>query len=62
MKASLIVFFVTVLSIVLKTFLITATALVTFFLVVSPEGVGTWQARAELAFLEEAERIGMWSE
>jgi hypothetical protein len=30
--------------------------------VVYPEWVGTWQARAELAFLNEADRIGMWSE
>jgi hypothetical protein len=27
-----------------------------------PEWVGTWQAQAELAFLNEAERIGMWGE
>ncbi len=28
----------------------------------SPEWVGSWQARAELSFYEEAERIGMWVE
>jgi hypothetical protein len=27
-----------------------------------PEAVGRWQARAELAFLVEAERIGLWGE
>lgn len=30
--------------------------------VVSPEWVGTWQARAELAFLNEAEKLNMWGE
>lgn len=32
------------------------------FVVTNPTWVGTWQARVELAFLNEAERIGMWSE
>lgn len=27
-----------------------------------PELIGKWQARAELAFLEEADRIGLWDE
>jgi hypothetical protein len=30
--------------------------------VTSPEWVGTWQARAELAFVVEAEKIGLWGE
>ena len=30
--------------------------------VVYPEYVGKWQAKAEYAFLMEAEKIGMWSE
>ena len=28
----------------------------------TPSVVGTWQARAELAFINEAERIGLWGE
>ena len=27
-----------------------------------PEWVGQWQAKAEYAFILEAERLGMWSE
>ena len=30
--------------------------------VATPEWVGSWQARAELAFINEAERIGLWGE
>jgi len=30
--------------------------------VAAPEWVGRWQARAELAFINEAERIGLWGE
>lgn len=28
----------------------------------SPEWIGSWQARAELAFVVEADRINLWSE
>ena len=27
-----------------------------------PETVGKWQAKVEFAFLEEAEKIGLWGE
>ena len=27
-----------------------------------PEVVGQWQAKVEFAFLEEAEKIGLWGE
>lgn len=27
-----------------------------------PEVIGRWQAKAELAFLVEAEKIGLWGE
>lgn len=34
----------------------------TVLLVQFPEAIGKWQAQVELAFVEEAERIGLWSE
>lgn len=30
--------------------------------VVYPEWVGSWQARAEMAFMVEADRINLWGE
>ncbi len=30
--------------------------------VACPEWVGAWQAKAELAFVVEAEKIGLWGE
>jgi hypothetical protein len=30
--------------------------------VVYPEWVGTWQARAEVAFVNEADKLGLWGE
>lgn len=38
------------------------TMCIMFWIRLQPEQVGVWQARAELAFLEEADRIGLWGE
>lgn len=32
------------------------------FVVTNPEWVGQWQAKAEYAFILEAERLGLWGE
>ena len=45
-----------------KGFTITTGVLLALWLWLDPETVGKWQAKAEYAFILEAERIGMWSE
>ena len=32
------------------------------YVIVTPEVYGRWKAKVELAFFQESERIGLWSE
>lgn len=32
------------------------------YILANPDELGRWQARAELAFVEEADRLGVWGD
>ena len=47
---------------VIRAFTLTTGVLLALWLWLDPEVVGQWQAKVEFAFLEEAEKIGLWGE
>lgn len=47
---------------VIRAFTLTTGVLLALWTFLDPETVGQWQAKVEFAFLEEAEKIGLWSE
>lgn len=47
---------------VVRAFTLTTGVLLALWAFLDPEVVGQWQAKVEFAFLEEADKLGLWGE